>query len=102
MLAQIQSLPVAVLSMAIFGIGHGVLTVTFGFVTNMYFRAEVYGRAKGWIVLPRGIGTAFGPSIGGILFVSGADLFFGFMIAASVLSGLAFIALLAIKPNNHI
>ena len=101
-LVQIQSLPIAVVSMAIFGIGHGVLTVTFGFVTNMYFRAEVYGRAKGWIVLPRGIGTAFGPSIGGILFVAGADLFFGFMIATSVLSGLAFIALLAIKPNNHI
>ena len=101
MLVQVDTLAIAVLSMAIFGIGHGVLTVTFGFVTNMYFRADVYGRAKGWIVLPRGIGTAFGPSIGGLLFMAGADLFFGFMIATSILSGLAFMALLAIKPSNQ-
>ena len=100
-LAQIPSLPMAVLSMAIFGIGHGILTVTFGFVTNMYFRAEVYGRAKGWIVLPRGIGTAFGPSLGGVLFLAGADLFFGTMIGISILSMLAFVFLLAVNPSNQ-
>ncbi len=54
------------LAMALFGMGHGVLTVTLGFVTNLYFRAEIYGRAKGWISLPRSLGLAMGPLTGGL------------------------------------
>ena len=100
LLAQVPSVPIAILCMAIFGIGHGILTVTYGFVTNMYFRADVYGRAKGWIVLPRGFGTAFGPSLGGVLFVLSTDLFFGVMIAVSIISGLAFTILLLVTPTN--
>ena len=42
-LAQSTSLPVVILSMVMFGMGHGILTVSFGYVTNMYFSAEVYG-----------------------------------------------------------
>ncbi|NBR39528.1 MAG: MFS transporter, partial [Alphaproteobacteria bacterium] len=61
-LIQFSSLPLVVLGMAMFGMGHGVLTVSFGFITNMYFRAAVYGRAKGWITTPRAIGMAIGPS----------------------------------------
>ena len=41
MLVQIQNIPMAVLAMALFGMGHGVLTVSFGFFTNLYFRAEI-------------------------------------------------------------
>ena len=41
----------AVLAMALFGMGHGVLIVSFGFVTNLYFRAETLGRP--WESSPR-------------------------------------------------
>ena len=99
-LAQIESVSVAMMSMAIFGIGHGILTVTFGFVTNLFFRAEVYGRAKGWIVFPRGLGTALGPSIGGLLYLWGAGSFFALMISLLVVSGLSFLSLLALTPGN--
>ena len=100
-LAQVQSVPIAMVSMAIFGIGHGILTVTFGFVTNLFFRAEVYGRAKGWIVFPRGLGTALGPSIGGLLYLWGAASFFTLMISLLILSGLSFLTLLALTPGNR-
>ena len=99
-LAQSTSLPVVILSMVMFGMGHGILTVSFGYVTNMYFSAEVYGRAKGWISGPRGIGTAFGPSLGGALFLAGTDLFFTAMVWTSVAGGLIFFTLLAVRPGN--
>ena len=71
LLVQADSLGLAIAAMIIFGMGHGVLTVSFGYVTNMYFRADVYGRAKGWMTTPRAIGTAIGPSMGGMLFANG-------------------------------
>ena len=46
LLAQQDGLGFAVAAMMIFGMGHGILTVSFGYVTNMYFSADVYGRAK--------------------------------------------------------
>ncbi len=98
-LAQIPLIWVAVVSMAIFGIGHGILTVTFGYVANMFFRAEVYGRAKGLIFLPRGIGSAIGPSMGGILFLSGHESFFGVMMGLSICSLLSFLVLLSLKTR---
>lgn len=101
LLVQIPSLPLAFLSMAVFGIGHGILTVTFGFVTNMFFRAEVYGRAKGWIVLPRGMGSALGPTLGGVLFMLSHDVFFGFLVVTSLISALFFAVLLMLKPGNN-
>ena len=75
-LAQQDGLAFAVVAMMIFGMGHGILTVSFGYVTNMYFSADVYGRAKGWISTPRAVGTAIGPSLGGVLFLMGPDIFF--------------------------
>ena len=86
--------------MVMFGMGHGILTVSFGYVTNMYFSAEVYGRAKGWISGPERIGTAFGPSLGGALFLAGTDLFFTAMVWTSVAGGLIFFTLLAVRPGN--
>ena len=82
-LAQQDGLAFAIVAMMIFGMGHGILTVSFGYVTNMYFSADVYGRAKGWITTPRALGTAIGPSLGGVLFLMGPDIFFTSMIGIS-------------------
>ena len=67
----------------------------------MFFRAEVYGRAKGWIVLPRGMGSALGPTLGGVLFMLSHDVFFGFLVVTSLISALFFAVLLMLKPGNN-
>jgi predicted MFS family arabinose efflux permease len=100
LLAQQDGLGFAVAAMMIFGMGHGILTVSFGYVTNMYFSADVYGRAKGWITMPRALGNAIGPSLGGILFLLGADIFFGTMIGISLLSAASFAVLFSAKPRD--
>ena len=99
-LAQQAGLAFAVVAMMIFGMGHGILTVSFGYVTNMYFSADVYGRAKGWITTPRAVGTAIGPSLGAVLFVMGPDIFFTSMIGISILSATCFAVLFAAKPRD--
>ena len=99
-LAQQDGLAFSVVAMMIFGMGHGILTVSFGYVTNMYFIADVYGRAKGWITTPRALGTAIGPSLGGALFVVGPDVFFSTMIGISILSTTCFAYLFAAKPRD--
>ncbi len=99
-LAQQDGLAFAVVAMMIFGMGHGILTVSFGYVTNMYFSADVYGRAKGWITTPRAVGTAIGPSLGGILFLLGPDIFFDILIGISILSAACFSVLFSIKPRD--
>ena len=99
-LAQQDGLAFAVVAMMIFGMGHGILTVSFGYVTNMYFNADVYGRAKGWITTPRAVGTAVGPSLGGILFLMGPDVFFANMIGISILSAACFAVLFSAKPRD--
>jgi MFS family permease len=86
--------------MMIFGMGHGVLTVSFGYVTNMYFRADVYGRAKGWMTTPRAIGTAIGPSVGGLLFAQGTGLFFSVMIGILLAAALSFAALFMARTRT--
>ena len=99
-LAQQDGLGFAVVAMMIFGMGHGILTVSLGYVTNMYFSADVYGRAKGWITTPRAVGTAIGPSLGGVLFVMGPDIYFASMISISILSATCFAALFLAKPRD--
>ena len=99
-LAQQDGLAFAVVAMMIFGMGHGILTVSFGYVTNMYFSADVYGRAKGWITTPRAVGTAIGPSLGGSLFLLGPDIFFDILIGISILSAACFSVLFSIKPRD--
>ena len=99
-LAQQDGTAFAVVAMMMFGMGHGILTVSFGYVTNMYFSADVYGRAKGWITTPRALGTAIGPSLGGMLFVMGSDIFFASMIGISILSAICFAVLFAAKPRD--
>ena len=101
-LAQSDQLPLAALAMALFGMGHGVLTVSFGFITNLYFRQEIYGRAKGWIAAPRIAGFALGPGFGGALFALGGDLFMAVMIGMSLAFTALFAALLFLKPTNSV
>lgn len=100
-LIQFPSLPMVVLGMAMFGMGHGVLTVSFGFITNMYFRAAVYGRAKGWITTPRAIGMAIGPSLAGFIYATGGSgLFFVAMIVLALLAWGVFFMILTIRPRE--
>ena len=101
-LVQIPSIPVSVLAMALFGMGHGVLTVSFGFVTNLYFRAEIYGRAKGIIATPRAFGAAIGPSVGGLVFGLGNDIFIAALIATSLSGTILFAILLLLPPTNEV
>lgn len=101
-LAQSSDLHLVIIGMMLFGMGHGILTVSFGYVTNMYFRAEVYGRAKGWITTPRALGNAIGPSVGGMLFLMGSAIYFKAMIFLSGLAGIVFLLLLTVKPGNII
>jgi len=101
-LAQNNSLSMAALAMALFGVGHGILTVSFGFITNLYFKAEVYGSAKGIIAAPRAFCSAIGPGIGGILFAISEIIFMNTMLAVALVGLLVFGTLLFIKPTNVI
>ena len=101
-LAQSDQLALAALAMALFGMGHGVLTVSFGFITNLYFRQEIYGRAKGWASAPRIAGFALGPGFGGALFALGGDLFMAVMIGISLTFTALFACLLFLTPTNSI
>ena len=101
-IVQIPNIQAAMIAMALFGMGHGILTVTFGYVTNLYFKAEVYGRAKGWIVVPRSLSSALGPTVSGILFISGHEFFFGVMMTLGLMSLILFLGLLALKPREDL
>ena len=99
---QIPSPVFAVIAMVFFGMGIGVITVSYGFVTNLYFRAEVYGRAKSISAALRMIGVAVGPSLGGWLFTQQREDFMTIMVALALLSTASFALLLALKPTNSI
>ncbi|MEL0045742.1 MAG: MFS transporter [Deltaproteobacteria bacterium] len=97
-----DAVEVAILAMVLFGMGQGVLTVTYGFVTNLYFRAAVYGRAKGLMIAPRAVIAALGPSIGGILYAQGADQFLYVMAGLMLVAMLLMASLLRLPPTNEI
>ena len=99
-LMMFSILPLAILSMVLFGMGHGILTVSFGFVTNMYFRAAIYGRAKGLITTPRAFGNALGPFFAGIIFLYGGITFFWVMMVLDLTAALIFMTLLRIAPRE--
>jgi MFS family permease len=100
MLIQFPSIILVAIGMALFGMGHGILTVSFGYITNMYFRAAVYGRAKGWISTPRALGMAVGPLIAGMLYGYGGEVFLTAMIFTTILAGLIFAAILSVRPRD--
>ena len=97
-----NAVEIAILAMILFGMGQGVLTVTYGFVTNLYFRAAVYGRAKGMMIAPRAVIAALGPSIGGILYAQGADQFLYVMAGLMMVAMLLMASLLRLPPTNEI
>ena len=101
-LAQFDDVMIAVITMMLFGIGHGILTVTFGFVTNLYFSADVYGRAKGIIAAPRAVGMAIGPLAAGLLYASAAEHFMTVFMGVSVLVVLLLASLLRLAPTNQV
>ena len=97
-----DAVEIAVLAMILFGMGQGVLTVTYGFVTNLYFRASVYGRAKGMMIAPRAVIAAVGPSLGGVLYAQGADQFLYVMAGLMLVAMLLMTSLLRLPPTNEI
>lgn len=101
LLIQYSSLIMIAIGMALFGMGHGILTVSFGYITNMYFRAAVYGRAKGWISTPRALGMAIGPSVAGILYgYSGGETFLTAMFFVTILAAVIFAIILTQPPRD--
>lgn len=89
----------AALAMVLFGMANGVLTVTLGYVTHMYFRPQVYGRARGWINVPQAMGSALGPSIAAALLAwIGTDFMWFFVICAMVAAGI-FVGLLSVATR---
>lgn len=89
-----NQIELAVLGMVIFGIGNGVITVSNGYVVNMYFRAKVYGRAKGIISAPRSLGSAAGPAIGVFLYNTLGSSHFVLMAVIGLIAGVIFALLL--------
>jgi hypothetical protein len=97
-----DSIAVVAVGMAIFGMAHGIITVTFGYVPNLYFRSAVFGRAKGWIATPKAIGSALGPAFILMLFqLLEAQVFF-VTIALSVVAAFLFSGLLKLAIRNDL
>jgi len=101
-LAQFADIRLAIITMVFFGIGHGILTVTFGFVTNLYFRAEIYGRAKGIIAAPRAVGMSSGPLVAGLIYAYNPAYFMPSFIASSAIVAGLIGLLLRLKPTNAV
>jgi MFS family permease len=57
---------ICIIAMAVFGMGHGLLTVTGGYVPNLFFEPQVIGRVKGYIWAPTALGMACAPFLSGI------------------------------------
>jgi hypothetical protein len=96
-----DSIIIVAIGMAIFGMANGIITVTFGYVPNLYFRAAVFGRAKGWIATPKAIGSAIGPAFVLMLFqILEAQVFY-VTIVLSLLAALLFAGLLRIAIRSE-
>ncbi len=96
-----NNISVAAISMAFFGMGHGVLTITYGYVTNMYFESQIYGQAKGWMALSRSISFAVGPAVGAFLFAYNLNLFTITIVITAILSAFSFLLIIFEKPTNQ-
>ena len=74
---------VCIIAMALFGMGHGLLTVTGGYVPNLFFEPQVIGRVKGYIWAPTALGMACAPFLSGIFHENMNNLII-FLIALSI------------------
>ena len=101
-LASFDHIGLSILAMMLFGMGHGVLTVSFGFISNLYFRAEIYGRAKALHAIPRTLGLACGPFAGSWLYSLFPEQFVFILCVLTLFSGASFWALLGQRPTNSI
>ncbi|MGC6535826.1 MAG: MFS transporter [Candidatus Puniceispirillaceae bacterium] len=102
LLAMIPHPALAVISMILYGIGNGIITIMFGFVTNLYFSANVYGRAKGLITIPRGFGMALGPFLGSVFYGLYDGLFLPIIAGFVVMALLQFALLLRLPVANNV
>ena len=101
-LAQIKSLPIAIFAMCLYGMGNGVLTIAFGFLTNMYFRSEIFGRAKGIIAAPRAFCLATGPVLAAFIYNIFDDWFLNVFIFIALGATGLLITLQWLEPTNEI
>ena len=99
---QFDNIYFSILSMILFGMGHGVITVTFGFVTNLYFDAKIYGQAKSLIASTSNIAMAIGPSLGSFLYFYSGYLMFTSMLVIKIIMTLMFALLIIFEPTNAI
>lgn len=99
-LTLIDSPYFAGLGMVLFGMANGVLTVTMGYIIQMYFRPEVYGRARGWINVPGSIGGALGPSVGGALFVAFGVHFMWVFVGLAATAAAVYLGVLRTPPRQ--
>ena len=79
----IPNLYICIIAMALFGMGHGLLTVTGGYVPNLFFDPKVIGRVKGYIWAPTALGMACAPFLSGIFYENMNNLII-FLLALSV------------------
>ena len=59
---------ICIIAMALFGMGHGLLTVTGGYVPNLFFEPRVIGRVKGYIWAPTALGMSCAPFLSGVFY----------------------------------
>ena len=74
---------ICIIAMAVFGMGHGLLTVTGGYVPNLFFEPQVIGRVKGYIWAPTALGMACAPFLSGIFYENMNNLIV-FLLALSL------------------
>lgn len=97
-----DSMLVVGMGMAIFGMANGIITVTFGYVPNLYFRPAVFGRAKGWIATPKAIGSALGPALVLALFQMLEQQVFYITMALSVVAACLFAGVLRLPVRTEV
>lgn len=98
--AMANSIPMAVLAMVLFGIGHGVLSITFGFVVSLFFEPQVYGRAKSRIATPKAITSAAGPLLAGLIYATIPEWFLPTAVVMICIGCLLFVKLLALPTRK--
>ena len=74
---------ICIIAMALFGMGHGLLTVTGGYVPNLFFDPRVIGRVKGYIWAPTALGMSCAPFLSGVFYENMNNLII-FLLALSV------------------
>ena len=97
-----DSITLVAIGMAIFGMANGIITVTFGYVPNLYFRAAVFGRAKGWLAMPKAFGSAVGPASVLMLFQLLEAQVFYVTITLSLVAAVLFAGLLKIAIRKEL